>query len=214
MIVNQTETEKIKAIKQSFRAVMNGVVAQSMRERGVEWGMNWGVPLPALKAMAAEMGDDYALAAALWKEDVRECKILATLTMPAGAMAMDLAELWMEQIHTRELAELTAFNLFQRLPFAADLAFRWMAQAAPLHQIAAFNILARLFAQGKEPNEGEINEFLDQAHAVLQEDDRAVKHAAMNALQRFGELSDEHRSIAAAAMRDIRIDGMPVVSTD
>ena len=33
--------EKLKAIKQSFRSMMNGPVSQSMREKGSDYKINW-----------------------------------------------------------------------------------------------------------------------------------------------------------------------------
>lgn len=69
---------KIKEIKRSFRLMMNGPASQSMLEKGIEYHLNWGVPFMQLRSMAKEIGQDYHLAIALWKEDIRECKILAT----------------------------------------------------------------------------------------------------------------------------------------
>ena len=54
--------EKLKAIKQSFRSMMNGPVSQSMREKGSDDKINWGVALPLLQKMATEYGYDYDLA--------------------------------------------------------------------------------------------------------------------------------------------------------
>ena len=68
---------KIKEIKQSFRLIMNGQASQSMREKGLDYHLNWGVPFTQLKMMSKEIGKDYHLAIALWKENIRECKILA-----------------------------------------------------------------------------------------------------------------------------------------
>ena len=104
---------KIKEIKSKFRLSMNGVVAQSMREKGLGYKINWGISLPVLKKIATDYGKDYDLAVGLWKEDVRECKILATLIMPVEEMPEDIVELWVGQIDNQEIAEIASFNLFQ-----------------------------------------------------------------------------------------------------
>ena len=95
------EKEKVEAtvrtIKQSFRLLMNGVTAQSMRDKGVQYKLNWGASLLHLREMAAEYEKDYDLAIALWKEPIRECKILATLLMPTDQLLPEVAEIWMEQ---------------------------------------------------------------------------------------------------------------------
>ena len=41
--------DQLKAIKQSFRFYMNGKTAQSMREKGVNYKVNWGIDLITLK---------------------------------------------------------------------------------------------------------------------------------------------------------------------
>ena len=73
---------QIKEIKQSFRQMMDGSIAQSMRDKGVNYHLNWGATLPRLRDKADVIGKNYDLAIALWKENVRECKILATMIMP------------------------------------------------------------------------------------------------------------------------------------
>ena len=60
--MNEQIHEKLKSIKQSFRLLMNGVASQSMRQKGVSYKINWGVPLPELQKMAAEYGKDYGRA--------------------------------------------------------------------------------------------------------------------------------------------------------
>jgi hypothetical protein len=181
---------------------MNGVASQSMRTKGVDYKLNWGVSLPDLKAMAAEYGKDYDLAVALWKENVRECKIMATMIMPAENMLPDLVELWMEETTTQELAEFAVFNLYQYLPFSADLAFEWIASDKPLYLLSGFQLLACIFKQKKGPNERDINEFLDQAQVALDAESLPVKHAAMNALYAFCDLGDDYERLAHSALPD------------
>ena len=101
MMTEETH-EKIKQIKQSFHLYMNGVAAQSMREKGADYKVNWGIDLLSLRKIAKDYGKDYDLAIALWKENSRECKILATYIMPSEKMLADVADIWLEQIPTQE----------------------------------------------------------------------------------------------------------------
>ncbi len=195
--------QKLMEIKRSFRLMMNGPGSQSMRDKGLGYKLNWGVPYPELKKMAQEYGKDYNLAIELWKEDIRECKILATLIMPAEKMLAEITDLWMEQVQSQEMAEMLAFNLLQYVDYAPVIAYQWIASDKPLYNIAGFQLFARLFANGKEPNERGINEFLDQAAAVLQGDNMGVKHAAVNAVMRFCDFGEEYEKIARGALKGI-----------
>ena len=201
--MNEQTHQKLMEIKRSFRLLMNGPTSQSMRAKGIDYKLNWGVPFVELKKMAQEYGKDYDLAIELWKEDIRECKILATLIMPADKMLPEITDLWMEQVQSQEMAEMLAFNLLQYVDYAPVIAYQWIADARPLYEIAGYNILARLFANGKEANERGINEFLDQAAAALQGDNMGVKHAAANCVMRFADLSEEYDNIAQKALRGI-----------
>ena len=218
--MNETDN-KVKEIKQSFRLMMDGATAQSMREKGLDYHLNWGATIPRLRQMAGEMTADYALAIALWKENVRECKILATMLMPPQAMLPEVADIWMEQTPTLEIAEQASFNLYQHLPYAADKAFEWLASPHDLPQICGYHVFSRLFMRGQEPNERGINEFLDQAVTALTSTPptpgspaglpsaptphpahaAALRKAAMQAVIRFADLSIMHRRLALSATR-------------
>ena len=192
---------KIKELKRGFRLVMNGPASQSMREKGLDYRLNWGVPFIQLKQMAADLPHDYDFAIALWKEDIRECKILATLLMPHDKMPEEVAEIWMEQTHSQEMAEMQAFNLYQYVSYAPKLAYRWMALDDTVKEICAYDILGRLFMKGQEPNERGINEFIDQAVTALKSPSAGLRHAAMNALTRFADLGLVFGRLVKAALK-------------
>ncbi len=195
--------ETLKQIKSRFRLMMNGVVSKSMRDKGVGYKINWGISFPELKQMALQYGKDYDLAVELWKENIRECKILATLIMPANEMQTDLVELWVGEIQNQEMAEMAAFNLFQYVENAKDLALKWLASEKETELICGYNVLSRLFMKGETLTFREINEFVDQAQAVLEGDSMSVRHAAINAITRFSEISEEHEMLVKSAFKDL-----------
>lgn len=201
--MNEETHQKLMKIKRSFRLLMSGPTSQSMTQKGLGYKINWGVPFIELKKMALEYGKDYELAIELWKEDIRECKILATLIMPAEKMLPEITDIWMEQVKSQEMAEMLAFNLLQHVDYAPAIAYEWIATDKTLYEIAGFQLLARLFANGQEANERSINEFLDQAAVALQGDNMGIKHAAANCVLRFADLGEEYEKIARAALKGI-----------
>jgi len=198
--------EKLKEIKQSFRLLMNGAAAQSMREKGVDYHLNWGASLGHLREMAAEYGKDYELAIELWKENIRECKIMATLIMPVEKMPVEIAELWMEQTPSQEIAELAAFHVYQYLADAPVLAYRWIASDKPLYQICGYHILSRLFMKEDEPDERGISEFLDQAAVALSSEHLGVRHAAYACVGRFSSLGDLEGRLVRSMLKKLDLE--------
>lgn len=172
---------------------MNGMVSQSMREKGMEYKLNFGIEYPRIKEIAAGYEPDHELAQALWKENIRECKILAGLLQPADTFYPEIADIWIEDMDYPELAEYTVMNLFQRLPYASEVVFRWMADEREMFQLCGFLLMARLLMKGEKLNERAEAEFLDQACTAVEGDCGPVQKAASVALRKYAHQSRENK---------------------
>ena len=180
--------ETIREIKGKLRLFMNGVLSQSLREKGLKYRLIFGVELPRLKEIAAGYEQSHNLAQALWKEDIRECKILAAYLQPTNTFDPELADFWMESIDNTELADYVCIALFRRLPYASQSAFQWIASGERMMMYTGFRLMNHLIATlGTEMSERSRNEFLDQVQSVLQGDDLIIKQAAQSALERLIE---------------------------
>lgn len=184
--------EQLKDIKTQLRLSMNGAVSQSIREKGLVYKLNFGVELPRIKAIAAAYEKDHALAQALWKEDIRECKILAGLLQPVDSFLPEIADIWVENIRNIEIAELTCMNLFQYLPYAPAKSFHWIAAEDEYTQVCGFLTIARLLMKKDDMDERVENEFLDQAIAAFLSGSYHVRNAALTAIRRFMQHSEEN----------------------
>lgn len=192
-IMDNNIHETIKDIKSKFRLFMNGMVSQSMREKGMEYKLNFGIEYPRIKEIAAGYEPDHELAQALWKENIRECKILAGLLQPADTFYSEIADIWIEGMDYPELAEYTVMNLFQRLPYASEVVFRWMADEREMFQLCGFLLMARLLMKGEKLNERAEAEFLDQACTAVEGDCGPVQKAASVALRKYAHQSRENK---------------------
>ena len=198
--------KEVQEIKRSFRLIMDGVMASSMRSKGLHYKLNWGATLPRLREMASQIGPNYSLAIELWKEDVRECKILATMLMPPKEMLPEVVDIWMEQTTTLEIAEQAAFNLYQYLDYASIKAYQWLSSHDVLTQVCGYHVISRLFMRKYEPNERDINEFIDQALVALMSSEPPLQKAAMQSVIRFSQLGLVYKRIAQSALSRIGLD--------
>ena len=177
--------DRILEIKQKLRLNMNGVASTGMREAGIGYKLNFGVGIPALRQIASETGKDADLAAALWKENVRECKILAALIYPEDEFMPDLADLWIEQIEFPDLAEVCSMYLFCRMKGAAEAAFRWIASDNAMARYCGFLTLAHMLRGGREMGPRYVQELKDQAGAAVNGNDIMCSQAARTVLERL-----------------------------
>ena len=171
--------EQLKDIKTQLRLSMNGAVSQSMREKGLVYKLNFGVELPRIKMIAESYEKNHDLAQALWKEDIRECKILAGMLQPI-------------ETFYPEIAELTCMNLFQHLPYAPAKSFHWIADEQEYIQTCGFLTAARLLMKKGDMTERASGELLDQAICAVHSDSYHVRNAALLVIRKYMQHSEEH----------------------
>lgn len=159
--------EQISEIKKMLRLSMNGTASQIMRDGGIGYSLNFGVDLPRIKEIASGIDSDSRLAVFLWKENIRECKMLAALVYPVDEFKTDMADLWVSQIEYPDLAEVCSMYLFSKMQDASVTAFRWIASEDEMSQYCGFLVLANMLRQGKRMSERFISELRDQATAAV-----------------------------------------------
>lgn len=175
---------KAKEIRQQFRLLMNGVTAQSLREKGMDYHINWGASLGHLQELANEYGKDYDTAMELWNDDVRESKIMATLLMPTERFPLDMAMLWISQTKTQEIAEIAAMNLYQHLPYAKEMALHLIMAEENMSKLHGYSIISRLLTKRCQFLDREQQTCINHAESTVT-DDKAplyLRHAASNTL--------------------------------
>lgn len=194
---------------------MNGVISTSMRQKGMNYKLIFGVPIPEIKHIAAAHEPDAELARALWKEDVREMKILATLLFPAGSMTQEEALAWMREIPYPEIAEQCCNNLFPTVEQPDQLALKFLAdKKSPFGRMCGFLLWAQLFKKNLAVEKSRVEAFLAECTCTIHPDVEAgatasswqEKQAAVQALKFFGRLSSAN---AQDALSVIAEDGQP-----
>ncbi len=185
---------------------MDGVTARSLRAKGCPYKLIWGVSQEHLRDIAREHVASHATAIGLWKRDVRESKLLATLLMPAEEMTIDEARAWVADVLTTELAEMLVFNLLQNCSFADILARDCLTAPRDIEQLVGLHLFARLFLKGYTPEGTDADAFLEGALKALTTDNPSVVKVAMNGLQRFAALGAPYDETVTAATRTAGYD--------
>ena len=175
--------------------MMNGPLSQSLREKGLGYRVIFGVEWPRLVEFAQEIGKDHQLAQDLWKEDIRECRLLAGLVQPVETFCPDIADIWVDSMRYPEEAQYTVLSLMQYMPCASQKAFEWIAAADDMHQLCGYLLLARLFMRGDPLMRRSELEYLDQASAALGSESLAVRKAAHDSLVKYALTGSEQEAL-------------------
>ena len=136
--------ELIRNIRTDLRLAMNGVVSSSMRDKGMDYKMNFGVDALRIKGIAEKYEPNAALAKELWKLDVRELKILSTMLYPVDEFTEENANEWANEIPNQEIREYLCRNLLQQLPYSNELVQKWTADDDQSIRLTGFWLYVRL----------------------------------------------------------------------
>ncbi|MDD2327561.1 MAG: DNA alkylation repair protein [bacterium] len=184
----------IRSIRSDLRLSMNGVTAASMREKGVHYRMNFGVDLMRIRETADRYTPDALLAEELWKEDVRELKIIATLLYPADRFTREAADRWVDAINNQEIREQVCRNLFQQLLFAGVLVNDWGGSEEERVRTTGYWLYARLcITRATSLEEVESDLLLSRAAGDLKSGSMLLRQASLNVLKYHGRLSEGNR---------------------
>lgn len=199
--------ETIKSIKRSFRLFMNGVAASSMREKGLDYKIIWGIPVTRIREMAAAYEPSREVAEQLWQSDVRECKLLAMMLMPADCCDEETVMTWVGECRNPEMAEMMAFYLLSQLPFADRLVERLLADEAAPSQLCAFHLVSRLATKGVSlSGKPAVAMLAQRAIEVFNGSDMTMKHAALNCVVRYAERNLACTELLVSELKKHEID--------
>ena len=127
-----------------FRRERNGVVADTMQYWGKAYGLNYGVSLPTIRAVARAERPDSDFARFLYRQDVRELKLAAFwITDPIQVASAEFSD-WGEGIANSEMAEECAFALMSRSPRGDEWGRAWCDTGNELLGYAGLLALSRI----------------------------------------------------------------------
>lgn len=180
----------IRNIRTDLRLTMNGVISTSMREKGVNYRMNFGVDMLKIKEIAGKYEPGSTLAEILWNEDVREMKILATMLYPSAFLTRETADRWVRHITNQEIREQACRNLFQELSFAHQLVNEWTRNEDEKIRTTGYWLFARLcIVRAEVVKQVDMDLLLDDAVNDLKNESLLLRQSALNALKFFGRIS-------------------------
>lgn len=182
--------EILKSIRVDLRRSMNGDVSKNMRDKGLNYKINFGIDIMRLRTLAGRHEPNAELATLLWQQQPRELKIMASMLYPPTEFSIEEAEKWIREIPTHEIREQLCMNLLQNLPFADNLVFNWVSSDDIELRISGFWLVSRLVISKSEcVSRLNLSNITDKAILELHSEDYFMRMATQNALKFIGRTS-------------------------
>lgn len=160
---------------------------EGMARYGIRPKVAYGVPAPAVRALARKLGRDHALALELRGSGVFEARALAALVEDPKALTSKEMERWVREFESWADCDSTCLALFWKTPFAFEKARVWAKRGPEIQKRAGFAMMAALAVHDKRPEDREFLRFLPLLEAASTDERNLVKKAVNWALRQVGK---------------------------
>jgi len=179
-----------------------GAVAGQARF-GITAGAPLGISMPALRQLARGQ-HDHALAASLWQTGFHEARILASLVDELPLVTRVQMERWAQDFDSWDVCDQVCWNLFDRTPFALDLAKEWPLRPQEFVRRAGFTLMAGLALHDKRLDDSQFLPFFSLMVQYATDERNFVKKAVNWALRGVGKRNPALRKQAIQTARQIQ----------
>jgi len=160
-----------------------------MARYGIATDKALGVSVPDLRKLARKVGKDHDLAADLWKTEIHEARLLASMIDEPARVTEAQMEAWVHDVDSWDLCDQLCGNLFDRTKYAFRKAVEWSAREDEFVKRAGFALMAVAAVHRKDVDDREFEAFLPIIRAEATDDRNYVKKAVNWALRQIGKRS-------------------------
>jgi 3-methyladenine DNA glycosylase AlkD len=169
-------------------------------ERAAVASPAFGVALPALRSMAKRIGPNHQLALDLWRNAVREPRILASLIDIPERVTEAQMDRWAKSFDSWEICDQCCQNLFWRTPFAVAKVVAWTRRPEEFVKRAGLVLTAVLAVHDEHLDDDIFVRLLPTLIAAADDGRVYVHRGASWALRQIGKRSDHLRTHVLAAV--------------
>mgnify|MGYP004703147103 CR=1 FL=1 len=171
-LLDKPESEKeFQQLLNLIKMHKNGDVASSMKKQGIEYKINWGVPVVELRQLMHGYTPSHLLSLKLWNKQWRESMILATLLDVPAEVTEEQMDFWTKSFENYEIAEQASTNLWVKTKYAFIKALEWSRGKKHIVRFTGIHLMGRLAITQENAIDEMFEPFFDEL-AVLGRDSR------------------------------------------
>lgn len=160
---------------------------EGMARFGITPGKTYGVPKPAIRAIAKEIGKDHKLAQELWESGILDARVVASLIDEPKKVSESQMESWAKDFDCWDVCDQVCGNLFDKAPFAYGKAAEWGARKEEYVKRAGFALMAWLACHDKKAPDEKFERFFPVIRRASTDERNFVRKAVNWALRNIGK---------------------------
>ncbi|MCL0077185.1 DNA alkylation repair protein, partial [Dehalococcoidia bacterium] len=164
----------------------------------------YGVSTPNVRKIAKEIGTNHKLAGILWKSNIRETRILASMIDDPELVTEEQMGEWVKEFDYWEVCDQVCQNLFIYTEFAYQKAIEWSRRNEEFVKSAGFALMMWLAFKDKKAKTEQFEKFLPVIKRESTDNRNFVKKAVNWALRQIGKRNLNLNRKAIETAREIQ----------
>jgi 3-methyladenine DNA glycosylase AlkD len=199
--------DRVEALLQQLSVLATSAVRDSQARFGIASATRLGIPTPAIKAFAKQVGKDHELALLLWETGIFEAQAVAALIDEPKKVTKKQMEQWAKDFDSWALVDACCGYLFDKTAHAWDLAMEWPGRKAEYVKRAGFSLMAYLAVHDKKADDERFHDFFPVMEREAGDDRLYVRKAVNWALRQLGKRSKALHPLAVRTAERIQKQG-------
>jgi 3-methyladenine DNA glycosylase AlkD len=180
-----------------------------MARYGISTEGTLGVPMPALRSIAKQIGKNHELALELWQSGLHEGRILAALVAEPLKTDREMMESWVHEFDSWDVCDQVCANLFSRAKAAYEVIPGWTASEEQFVRRAGFVMMAALAVHDKKASDAVFVGFFPLIEKGAGDDRNYVKKAINWAIRQIGKRNLDLREECVALSERLKVQDTP-----
>ena len=197
--------KQTQEIIQLLKSKENPQNLAGMSRYGINTEKAFGINLPILRTIAKSLGKDHELALNLWKTGYHEARMIAAFIDEPAKVTIQQMNDWVRDFNSWDICDQTCGTLFDKTPFAYDIAHRWSKEKSEYVKRAGFVMMAALAVHDKKSPDEKLLQFLPVIERESHDERNFVRKAVNWALRQIGKRSWFLREHAIATGEKISV---------
>ncbi len=197
-------TATADAVLQQLRDKGSAKNVDGMSKFGMATDQRLGVPVPEMRKIAKGIGKDHGLALKLWKTDVQEARIVASMIDLPEKVTEAQMETWVADFNSWDVCDQVCLNLFDKSNFTDTKIREWSTREEEFVKRAAYALIAGVAWHDKQAANDLFIGYLPVIISGATDERNFVKKAVSWALRHIGKRNSELNKAAIKTAKEIQ----------
>lgn len=194
----------VEEIITELKKYSNSKNKEGMAKFGINSQYALGIKIPVLRRLARKIGRNHKLAQGLWKSQIHEARILASMIEEVKKVKEKQLEEWVKVFNSWDLCDQCCMNLFDKHPIAWKKAIEWANRDKEFIKRAGFVLMACLAVHNKKAKDKDFLKFFPIIKKYATDKRNFVKKSVSWALRQIGKRNPNLRKEAIKLAKEIR----------